>query len=523
MNEMKDIKAQRKEASPESIARLRDNFNAHCSLMGQTLENSMPVYKTCLELLKDPQHADNPFLLNLKIVYEVAITFYLAEMDNAAIFRADFTRRADSLYRRTLLLQCYRVISEATKALFGFGKDTRNALWTRLTTTVNLSPYSKEVQEITAGVEKIKTEVINRDARNFASHYNWDALATADFFSSLDDEDIICQDWNQYLFVAERLSFILARLIANLAAAIKNSAPSSHSESVNHALSFSGVDLQWQVEKMLLKPEFVNAIQSTYESTERQLNQCISLCRKFKALCDFAEKYAEKYSVHIEENSTLLSYQKILNAAGILAFMTNDAHAAAIALTDSTSFWESRMHLKRLDVAAYEALDKIVGFTEDSKPESLFRMLGSLVIDLPAQVQNQYSALKEKSESLIKEYGLHWSGRRCSFVHYRSKKHLWLVQTYDNLLSIKVPDYLLKVIGLRNLTTDIIRFITLFAGALNHLEQQRSDMLIKAQFQQFKDMVNKIKDESMRNSALKALDSFEDSIINIRSKTHQKQ
>ena len=518
MSEMKDSKTVRKEASPESITRLRDSFNVHCSLMGQTLENSMPVYKTCLELLKDPQHADNPFLLNLKIVYEVAITFYLAEMDNAAIFRADFTRRADPLYRRTLLLQCYRVISEATKALFGFGKDTRNALWTRLTTTVDLSPYSKEVQEITDGVEKIKTEVINRDARNYASHYDWDALATADFFSSLDDEYIICQDWNQYLFVAERLSFILSRLIANLAAAIKNSAPSSHSDSVSQALPLAGVDLQWQVEKMLLKPELVNAIQSTYESTEKQLNQCISLCRKYKALCGFAEKY----SVNVKENSTLLNYQKILNAAGILAFMTNDAHAAAIALTDSTSFWESRMHLKRLDVAAYEALDKIVGFTKDSKQESLFHMLDSLVIDLPARVQHRYSELKEESESLIKEYGLHWSGRRCSFVHYRSKKHLWLVQTYDNLLSINVPDYLLKVIGLRNLTTDIIRVITLFAGALNQLEQQQSDIRFKAQFQKFKDMVNKIKDDSMRNSALQALDSLEDSIINIRSKTQQK-
>lgn len=520
MNEMNDNTTARKEASLESITRLRDSFNVHCSLMGQTLENSMPVYKTCLELLKDPQHADNPFLLNLKIVYEVAITFYLAEMDNAAIFRADFTRCADPLYRRTLLLQCYRVISEATKALFGFGKDTRNALWTRLTTTVDLSPYSKEVQEITDGVEKIKTEVINRDARNYASHYDWDALATADFFSSLDDEDIICQDWNQYLFVAERLSFILSRLIANLAAAIKNSAPNFHSEPVNQTLPHSGVDLQWQVEKMLLKPELVKAIQSTYESTEKQLSQCISLCRKFKALCDFAEKYAEKYSVNVKENSALLSYQKILNAAGILAFMTNDAHAAAIALTDSTSFWESRMHLKRLDVAAYEALDKIVGFTKDSKQESLFHMLDSLVIDLPAMVQHRYSALKEESESLIKEYGLHWSGRRCSFVHYRSKKHLWLVQTYDNLLSINVPDYLLKVIGLRNLTTDIIRFITLFAGALNQLEQQQSDIRFEAQFQKFKDTVNKIKDESMRNSALQALDSLEDSIINIQSKTH---
>lgn len=98
-----------------------------------------------------------------------------------------------------------------------------------------------------------------------------------------------------------------------------------------------------------------------------------------------------------------------------------------------------------------------------------------------------------------------------------------VVQTYDNLLSISVPDYLLKVIGLRNLTTDIIRFITLFAGALNQLEQQRSDLRFKAQFQQFKDMVTKIKNESMRNSALQALDSLEDSVINLRSKTHQKQ
>ena len=63
MNEMNDNTTARKEASPESITRLRDSFNVHCSLMGQTLENSMPVYKTCLELLKDPQHADNPFLM----------------------------------------------------------------------------------------------------------------------------------------------------------------------------------------------------------------------------------------------------------------------------------------------------------------------------------------------------------------------------------------------------------------------------------------------------------------------------
>ena len=510
--------APRKEASPESIARLRDNFKAHIALMGQTLENSMTVYKTSLELLKDPRLADNPYLLNLKIVYEVAITFYLAELDNAAIFCADFTRRSDNLYRRTLLLQCYRVISEATKALFGFGKDQRNALWSKLTSTFDLSSFSTELEEISVGVEILKSEVINRDARNYASHYNWDTLATAEFFTSLDDEDIICKDWNQYLFVSERISLILSRLIAKLASCLQLDAPVTHSESVANASTIPGTDIKWRIEKKLLTPELVNAIRSTHKETEKQLEQCISLCRQYKALSNFAERFAP----NIKEGFALQSYQKILNAVGVLSFMTNDAHAASIALTDSTSFWESRMHLKRLDVAAYEALDKIVGFTQESKKESLFQMLDDTIMDLPTMVQERYAALKEETETLIKRYGLHRSGRRCSFVHYRSKKRLWLVQAYDNLLSISVPEALAKVIEIRNLTTSIIRFVTLFAGTFNQLEEQRSNQRIRNQFQQFRDLVCKIKDEDVRNSALQTLDTMEHDVISMRIKGKRK-
>lgn len=508
----------RKEASPESIAKLRDNFNVHISLMGQTLENSMPVYKSCLELLKDPLLADNPYLLNLKIVYEVAITYYLAELDNAAIFHADFTRRSDNLYRRTLLLQCYRVFSEATKALFGFGKDQRNALWGKLTSTIDLSSFSTELEEISAGVERLKSDVINKDARDFASHYDWDTLATASFFTSLDDEELVCRDWNQYLYISERLSFILSKIFAEIASRWKTGTPVTPSESNGIPPTTSGTEIRWCIEKRLLNQNLVNAIQSTYGETEKQLDTSIFLCRKYKALCDIAEKYAP----NIKEDFALQSYQKTLNAVGVLAFMTNDAHAAAIALTDSTSFWESRMHLKRLDVAAYEALDKIVGFTEASKQESLFQMLDSIVIDLPAAVQERYSALKEETKSLIKRYGLQRSRRRCSFVHYRSKKQLWLVQTYDNLLSISALEALAKVIEIRNLTTSIIRFVTLFAGAFNQLEEQRSDQRIRDQFQQFRDLMGKIKDNDARNSALQTLDTMEHDVIILRNKARYK-
>ena len=137
-------------------------------------------------------------------------------------------------------------------------------------------------------------------------------------------------------------------------------------------------------------------------------------------------------------------------------------------------------------------------------------------------VQERYAALKEDTESLIKRYGLHRSRRRCSFVHYRSKKRLWLVQAYDNLLSINVPEALAKVIGIRNLTTSIIRFVTLFAGTFNQLEEPRSNQRIRDQFQQFRDLVCKIKDENVRNSALQTLDTMEHDVISMRIKGKRK-
>ena len=519
MDETKNNQAPRKEASPESIASLRNSFEKSIALMGQTLENLMPVYKTCCRLLKEPQHADNQGLLKLKIVYEVAITFYLAEMDNAAIFHADFTRRSNTLYRQTFLLQCYRVISEVTKALFGFGKDQRHALWPKLVSTIDLSSFLTELEEIAAGVEKLKSEVIDRDARNYASHYDWDALATADFFKSLDDEDIICQDWNQYLFVAKRISFILSRLFSRLASTGKTDIQVHYPASVGGSTTISDTDIKWGIEKQLLKPELVDAIQSSYENTEKQLAQSISICRKYKAVCDIADSFAP----NLKDTVSLERYQKIANAVGILSFMTNDAHAAAIALTESSSYWESRMHLKRLDVAIYEGLDKIVGFTEESKKSSLFHLIDETVNDLPTMIQEQYALLKEETESLIQKYDADQTERRCSFVHYRTKKKIWVEQTYDNLLSINVPDSLLKVIELRNLTTKIVRFVTLLTGALSELEERRSLQSRLAKFQQLRDLVGNIKDETARGSALRTIESIQNKIEEMLGKARRKR
>lgn len=77
----------------------------------------------------------------------------------------------------------------------------------------------------------------------------------------------------------------------------------------------------------------------------------------------------------------------------------------------------------------------------------------------------------------------------------------------------------MKVIGLRNLTTDIIRFVTQFVGALSQLEEQRSNQHIRDQFQKFRDLLVNIKDTDTRTSALQTLESMQNELINLRAKT----
>ena len=56
--------------------------------------------------------------------------------------------------------------------------------------------------------------------------------------------------------------------------------------------------------------------------------------------------------------------------------------------------------MKRLYVSAYEALDKIVGFTTKSKKDSLSQMIDETLDNLPAMVQEHYALLKKETESM---------------------------------------------------------------------------------------------------------------------------
>lgn len=79
--------------------------------------------------------------------------------------------------------------------------------------------------------------------------------------------------------------------------------------------------------------------------------------------------------------------------------MMNDALAAAVALVNSESFWESRMNLKRLDVSAYEALNKVVGFEENRMNECFFHEIDQLIYELPTSLKDQFIILKKDTDN----------------------------------------------------------------------------------------------------------------------------
>ena len=187
----------------------------------------------------------------------IGFQYSFAEIELAAIMRANLKERNDNFYRRTILLQSFRIISESTKALFGFvNKDKKNAFWNKLTLSFDLSLFSQDVEEIKAGVNDLSKNVINKINRDIASHYDWDALAVESSYISIKDEDLICQNLSKYGYVIERVSKISNKLLGSFINSIN--LPKHPSGSAVDRVIPS--DLVWLFEKSILKPQLIEVI-----------------------------------------------------------------------------------------------------------------------------------------------------------------------------------------------------------------------------------------------------------------------
>jgi len=271
-------------------------------------------------------------------------------------------------------------------------------------------------------------------------------------------------------------------------------------------------DLIWRIENTMLKPNLVEAIKSSFPENANQLKHSVSLCQH----CKKAYELAERMGANPEHNHALQCYQKILDSVTLLQFMMNDALTAAIALTDSESFWESRMHLKRLDVSAYEALNIIVGFEGANRQYSLFSSIDQAIDDLPESDQFLYAALKEGAATIVKRFGFNNAVRRNAFIHYRWKKKVWLIQTYDNITAISVPDALIKIIELKKLITEIVLFVNSFACALNKNQDRKFKEDIAQKFQSMRDIVNQCTNEEDKELGQKMMDDLQSKFLNSR-------
>lgn len=513
------MEKKRTEISEESINNLIANTGNHIRLHGQTIETIVSLYNLCNSRLKDSQMADNEHLLKFKALLEVILTYSFAEIELSALFRADLIVRDDTLYRRTVLLQSFRVISESTKALFGFGKDKKNAFWNKLVTLFDLSQYATEVDEIRVGVKSLSAGVINKGNRDIASHYSWDAVSVADTYCSIKDEDLICQNLNKYGYVIERVSKISDMLLCSFLNSIEhlqNNLTDTAAVCPNFAKSIP-TELVWKFEKTLFKPNLVNVIKSSYKYNTRQLEECVGKCRGYQRLAALDEMTG----ITIKDSEVFLCYSKIMNSVGLLLFMMNDALAAAVACADSVSFWESRINLKRLYVSAYEALDKVVGFSDDSKDKCLFHLVNQIINDLPVSLKEQYKSLKKDTDTIVIKYGFNQMNRRNSFVHYRSKKTIWLVRTYGELMTISIPDALCKVIELKKLSTKILYFINSFSSSFAILQEIKFKENVNQMFQPLRLVVEKCPNKESKEIVLKMLEDFQKNIVNLSPVTNK--
>ena len=195
--------------------------------------------------------------------------------------------------------------------------------------------------------------------------------------------------------------------------------------------------------------------------------------------------------------------------------MMNDAIASAIALTDSDSYWESRMHLKRLDISAYEVLNKVVGFNKGSKARSLFHMIDLSIDEFPEPIRKTYDRLKSNAHSIIRQYEFNNPERRNAFVHFRWYKKVYLLPAYTQLTTINVPSALYKIIELRKLTTEVVNFINSFSKEYSAINDRKFRDAIKAKFNPLREIAEGCGNEESRSLGLKMIDDFQEKLLNL--------
>lgn len=397
----------------------------------------------------------SPIIDRAKAISCVIMTYSLAQLELSALMKANFCNRDKELLRRTYLFQVNRVIVESSKALFGFGKDDeKHSYWHILESCCDLSSYMDDILIMQAGfihLSEVASGYIDKRSRDVASHYDVDPLLIESELLSINDEDKVTKNACAYLKVVEQLASIIRRIVCR-------DEKEFCIQSFNSSYCPPLQQLAWDFESRILQSELPSAILYSYNMNSAHMSSILGQLHYKKILLNVLKDKGMPVSGNAPE---LVFYDYILRYACLIAFMQNDVLASAYAASTSSNSYECYIHLKRAYVSVYEVLNKICGFTERSRKDSLFFYLDSELAHVSPQVVCEYDELKEAFNEYMDGDGARYSdvSIRHSFAHYRNGKKKYVADGCMNLLNMRLMLELNSILSLTKAMNKLQSFL----------------------------------------------------------------
>ena len=465
-----------KPASREQLSTLRKN-------MGELISSIFPLLVDCINTYNALQKVTdrNEIVILWEDLLRLQYFVYFSMIDLSASLRADL--ETEIIIEKRIHLKYVNVsIVEIFKALFGFRGSKRQTLWTYFKKDIRLFEDVIDEEKINA-IDSLVLQFENhyypiKDyRRDFAIHYDFDAIKVYDYLVSISEKDEVDKVSN-YIEILQSVSILVRDTTTKYKISLKILQSDDFGLQDNEISNiFHDKDGKMQFT--------ASDVIHTYGKQLDTIARSYRLPKKIEKLLDIKIDVTE-----------LKDLKKTFNPILIILYIYLDVCATILAYLRSNYYIEKQLHLRHLNVIVYEGVKKIYGFSGSLSNNHLWKdYLYPILISLNKQdVVTKAEEVNCKLKCLSKLPLINNKDFRNLSVHILDKKRKdYIPKAIKELISLSPESEMKKALLLMELLPTVIylsKEVFVYEGSLYNRRQQEKMEAMMAPFVHIKQIAN---------------------------------
>lgn len=446
-------------ASQETIDNLCKTAKNGFEVSFLLLSDSIATYNQLNEIeLNNSENSE--FISFWKALLKLNIYTLFVNLDINTIFRANFKSQSHT-EKRSNLKYVNVITLEGYRYMFGYKRDTLNAVWIEVADAINQFAVKYNNNELTIDLDEIKSKADifkqtyatqkDVDDRNLAIHYDMNPVNVWKYLDQIEDEDYECKRLAAFLSYIESISRFICKWMLKY----------------NIPLSCIKANIDIVVKDIItnLKDEEDRMYEASGNALLTYADSIASMMREYDKAIEVVKKVSEQSNIEIDgipEEQLESIYPGIQ-----IAFLYIDLATASRAYLKSEHYVERILNLRRINVIVYEGFKKLYGFSEVQKSKSFWRKHICSILDNigDEEISEKIDSIEEKLKTITQDPVINNFDLRGYSVHYRYEGEDNLIPLYNELLKFNMISELTKA----KLMLDILpQLLEMTTRAMSH-------------------------------------------------------